>query len=131
VLLPRLETDLLDLLLASATGGLRDVKVDWRGDAAVTVVCASGGYPGEYGTGTPIKGLDKAGKVDGVTVFHSGTAERDGTVVTAGGRVLAVTATGEDLTEARDRAYEGCKRISFDGMHFRTDIAAAAARGTR
>lgn len=125
--IPRLRTDLAELLLSCATDRLVDAKVDWTEEAAVTVVLASGGYPGHYTTGFEITGLAEAAAVQGVTVFHSGTEERDGRVVTAGGRVLAVSALGSTLRDARARAYEACGRIAFDGMQFRRDIAAAAA----
>jgi phosphoribosylamine--glycine ligase len=127
VLLPRIEGDLGELLAACAAGELAGVRVGLRSKAAVTVVLASAGYPGAYRTGFPIEGLEEAGRVPGVVVFHAGTARRDGTVVTAGGRVLAVTALGGTIGEARARAYEACERIRFEGMHRRSDIAAAAA----
>ena len=129
VVVPRLRTDLAELLLACAEGRLADAKVDWSDEAAVSVVIASGGYPGGYETGLPIDGLDGAAKVDGAVVFHAGTTERDGRVVTAGGRVLAVSALGATIPQARNRAYEACGRISFDGMQYRHDIAARAAEG--
>jgi phosphoribosylamine--glycine ligase len=129
VVIPRLRTDLAELLLACATDRLADAKVDWLDEAAVTVVLASGGYPGPYETGLDIHGLPEAAAVESVTVFHAGTTERDGRVVTAGGRVLAVSALGPTLKEARARAYEVCGRLSFDGMQYRHDIAEAAAEG--
>ncbi|MGH2675851.1 MAG: phosphoribosylglycinamide synthetase C domain-containing protein, partial [Actinomycetota bacterium] len=110
-------------------GGLREAKAAWTPDACVTVVLASGGYPGEYATGLPIEGLDAAGKIDRVAVFHAGTARRDGRVVTAGGRVLAVSALGKDVAEARARAYEAASVVSFEGAHRRDDIALEAAGG--
>ncbi len=125
--LPRLRTDLAELLLACAEGRLHDVKVDLVDDAAVAVVLASRGYPGSYPTGFEIHGLPEAAAVEGITVFHAGTEERGGRVVTAGGRVLAVSALGPTLRDARARAYEACGRIAFDGMQYRRDIAAAAA----
>jgi phosphoribosylamine--glycine ligase len=97
----------------------------------VTVVLASGGYPDTYETGFAIDGLDEAESVEGALIFHAGTAERGGRVVTAGGRVLSVGALGDDVAEARERAYEAVSRISFDGMRFRSDIAAKAAEGGR
>ena len=100
----------------------------WSEEAAVTVVLASGGYPGPYETGTPIEGLEDAARVEGAVVFHAGTAMRDGRVVTAGGRVLAVSSLGSTIEQARVRAYEACSRLSFEGMRYRTDIAARAAR---
>jgi phosphoribosylamine---glycine ligase len=128
VVIPRLSTDLADLLEACATGDLADVKATLSPDAAVAVVMASGGYPGSYRAGVEIVGLDAAERVDGVTVFHGGTAIADGRVVTAGGRVLAVTASGASVGDARDRAYRAAAQISFDGASWRTDIAAQAAR---
>jgi phosphoribosylamine---glycine ligase len=127
--LPRLRTDVAELLLACAEGRLADAKVDWLDEAAVTVVLASGGYPGPYETGVEILGLAEAAALGSVSVFHAGTTELDGRVVTAGGRVLAVSALGPTLAEARARAYEACGRLSFDGMQYRRDIAEAAAEG--
>ncbi len=127
--IPRLGSDLAEPLLACAEGNLHVYRPAWTPEPCVTVVLASGGYPGEHRTGFPIEGLDEAAKSDKVEVFHAGTARRDGKVVTAGGRVLAVSALGEDLAEARRRAYEACARISFEGMHHRTDIAKEAAGG--
>jgi len=97
----------------------------------VTVVLASGGYPGAYETGFEIEGLEAAERVEGTTVFHSGTAERQGRVVTAGGRVLSVSATGSSIAEARGRAYDASERVSFGGMRYRADIAALAAKEER
>jgi len=128
-ILPRLDSDLAELLDAAARGRLRDHKVAWRPEACVTVVLASGGYPGSYETGLPIAGLDDAARVEGASVFHAGTARRDGRVVTAGGRVLDVSALGKGLAEARDRAYRAASLISFEGMHHRSDIAEEAADG--
>ncbi len=129
VLIPRLRTDLADLLLAAATGGLADLKVDWTPDAAVTVIVASGGYPGAYATGIPIEGLESAAQVEGAVVFHAGTAEADGKVVTSGGRVLSVTGVGSTIGDARARAYGAVSRIGVEGAIHRTDIAARAAEG--
>ena len=94
-----------------------------------SVVIASGGYPGDFETGKEISGLQDAASRPGVEVFHAGTALKDGRVVTAGGRVLAVSALGASLAEARERAYHAVSLISFDGMHYRSDIAARAAEG--
>jgi phosphoribosylamine--glycine ligase len=121
---PRLRSDLGEMLLASVEGNIGNYKALWASDVCVTVVLASGGYPGPYETGFVIDGLDEAGTIEGVFIFHAGTAERRGRVVTAGGRVLAVSALGATAKEARHRAYEACSRISFRGMHFRRDIAA-------
>jgi phosphoribosylamine--glycine ligase len=127
VLLPRLRSDLARLLLACAEGDLSDHRAELTPEACVTVVCASGGYPGEYRTGLEIAGLREAAEVQGAVVFHAGTAERDGRVVTSGGRVLAVSGLGATFAEARAGAYEACDLISFDGMHRRSDIAATVA----
>jgi phosphoribosylamine--glycine ligase len=127
--LPRLRSDLLDLLEAASTpGGLAGVEPDWSPDWAVTVVLASRGYPESASKGDPISGLDD---VEGVEVLHAGTAARNGQIVTDGGRVLNVTALGSTAGEARDRAYEAAERIEFDGRQMRTDIAARAVEGAR
>jgi phosphoribosylamine--glycine ligase len=123
-LLPRLESDLLDIMLAVANGTLDRIDVQWSGDASVTVMLASGGYPGPYETGKPISGLDQ---VDAdIVVFHAGT-KRDagGRIVTNGGRVLAVTATALTMAAAREKVYRNIERIRFDGMHYRSDIGAS------
>ena len=123
--LPRIEGDLLPLLHGAATAELvGDAAVG--DDAAVTVVLAGGDYPERADSGTPIDGIDDAEAI-GALVFHAGTARREGRLVTNGGRVLAVTATGEDVGAARATAYEAVDRISFAGMRFRTDIAVAPA----
>jgi phosphoribosylamine--glycine ligase len=127
VLLPRLDADLAELCRACAEGSLPPDPPVLRPQACVTVAVASGGYPGPYETGVEISGLDDAAAVDGALVFHAGTAERQGRVVASGGRVLSVGALGVDLAEARARAYEACSRLWFEGMHYRTDIAARAA----
>jgi phosphoribosylamine---glycine ligase len=131
VLMPRLRSEPAELLLACARGDLGNAETGLRPGACVTVVLASGGYPGAYETGFVIEGLDAAEGVEGTTVFHSGTAERQGRVVTAGGRVLSVSATGASIAEARDRAYEATARLSFEGMRHRTDIAELAAKEER
>ena len=130
-LMPRLASEPAALFLACARGELPSRRVDLRPGACVTVVLASGGYPGAYETGFEIEGLEAAERVGGATVFHSGTAERRGRVVTAGGRVLSVSATGSSITEARDRAYDASGRVSFEGMRYRADIAALAAKEER
>ncbi len=123
-LLPRLQTDLLEIMLACAGGTLDRVDVRWRDDAVVTVMLASGGYPQAYETGKPIDGLDDVD--DAVLTFHAGTKRTDdGRVVTNGGRVLAVTATAPTFAAAREKAYRNVARISFEGMHYRTDIGAS------
>lgn len=124
--MPRLEDDPLPLLHAVARGERLPATVRWRSEAAVCVVLASGGYPGEYQTGKPISGIEEAEKLSGVTVFHAGTALKDGQLVTAGGRVLGVTALGADIAAAIDRAYEAVGKICFEGIHFRKDIGRKA-----
>jgi phosphoribosylamine---glycine ligase len=124
--LPRLRSDLVELLEASTRfGGLAGVEPEWSDDWAVTVVLASRGYPESSSKGDVISGLDAAAAA-GAEVFHAGTAERDGEIVTAGGRVLAVTALGDGPGEARERAYEAASEIEFDGRQMRTDIALRA-----
>jgi phosphoribosylamine--glycine ligase len=128
VVLPRLATPLAGVLLASATGTLAALPpLEWRDDAAVTVVVASEGYPASPRSGDPIEGVDDADALPDVHVLHAGTATVDGALVSAGGRVLSVTATGADLTAARTAAYAGVDRITLAGSHHRSDIAAAAA----
>lgn len=117
-----LDSDLYDILMACAEGNLDPGSVKWKDGFAVTVVAASGGYPGKYEKGLPITGIEEAEKLDGIVVFHAGTAVKDGQVVTNGGRVLNVTATGATLDEALGKAYAAIKLIHFDGMHYRTDI---------
>ncbi|MDX3637398.1 phosphoribosylamine--glycine ligase [Streptomyces europaeiscabiei] len=130
VVLARLKTPLAGVLLAAANGTLGDLEpLRWSGDAAVTVVVASHNYPGTPRTGDPITGLDEVAAVDAphAYVLHAGTKRAGDVVVSAGGRVLSVTATGKDLTEARDRAYTAVARIGLDGSQHRADIAAKAA----
>ena len=130
VVLARLKTPLAGVLLAAARGTLGDQEpLRWSDDAAVTVVVASHNYPGTPRTGDPIEGLDEAGATPHAYVLHAGTKHDGDTIVSAGGRVLSVTATGADLTEARERAYTAVSRIRLDGSQHRTDIAAKAAAG--
>ncbi|HEX4527275.1 MAG TPA: phosphoribosylamine--glycine ligase [Gaiellaceae bacterium] len=126
VLLPRLEGDLLELLLAAAVGDLSGATASMAGNAAVTVVLAGPEYPArsDY-SGAPIEGLEAA-EATGALVFHGGTAARDGTVLTNGGRILSVTGTGTNVAKARSHAYGAVELISFEGMQFRRDIAAVA-----
>jgi len=128
VVVPRLASD-LGAHLAEAAAGKLETPLRWRDEAAVTVVLASEGYPAAPRTGDVISGLEAAARVEGVTVFHAGTAAdgRPGEIRTAGGRVLNVTALGATLADARARAYEAAGRISWPGMQYRRDIAAAAA----
>lgn len=130
VILPRLKTDLVDVMCAVAEGRVDDLSLEWADEWAVCVVLASAGYPGAYEKGKVILGIDEAEALDGVSVFHAGTSHNaDGELVTAGGRVLNVVALGKTFEEARERAYAACDLISFEGKQFRTDIGAKAARG--
>jgi len=122
VQLPLLKSDLVDIMLAVIDGTLARTRVEWSDGACVGVVLAAGGYPGSYDTGHPISGLDRVGP--GIVVFHAGTKADGRGVVTAGGRVLTVTATGGNVAEARRRAYENVPLIEFEGRHYRKDIAA-------
>ena len=124
VLLPRLKSDLVDLLEATVDGKLDTIHPEWDARAAVCVIMASGGYPGEYAKGKPITGIQEAEALPGVTVFHAGTQRVQGALVTAGGRVLGVTALGVDLRAAQARAYEAVSKIHFEGATFRRDIGA-------
>jgi phosphoribosylamine--glycine ligase len=126
VYLTRLENDLVELLDASANGTLDKIELKWNPAAAVCVVMASGGYPGNYAKGKIIFGLDTANALPRAKVFHAGTALKDGQIVTNGGRVLGVTALGKDLKAAQAAAYAAVEKIHFDGAHFRRDIAAKA-----
>ncbi|MFH1022778.1 MAG: phosphoribosylamine--glycine ligase [Planctomycetota bacterium] len=125
VILPRLTSDLAPILYRAAEGTLAEAKAEWDERAAVTVVLASGGYPGAFKKGIPIEGADTA---PDAVVFHAGTAEQNGKLVTAGGRVLAVTALGATIAAARDTAYNAVRTIRFDGMHYRRDIGAKAMK---
>ncbi|THF78788.1 phosphoribosylamine--glycine ligase [Cohnella fermenti] len=124
VVLPRLKTDLVDIFLASINGRLHDIDISWSDEAAVCVILASGGYPGSYAKGLPISGLDEAAA--DALVFHAGTAEKDGEIVTSGGRVLGIVGRGADIAAARANAYAAADRVQFEGKMNRTDIAAKA-----
>lgn len=127
----RLDSDLIDIIEAILDNRLASVPVAWKKDSAVCVVMASGGYPGSYEKGKAIRGLESAGHVKNVMVFHSGTALKNGTVVTDGGRVLGITGLGHTVAAAIDAAYLGVREISFEGAHYRRDIGARALeRGT-
>ncbi len=126
VYLPRMATDLFELLDASVSGNLNKIDLRWRPEVAVCVVMASAGYPGSYVKGKPISGLEEAARLPDIKVFHAGTALADGRIVTAGGRVLGVTAWAKDLAGARAKALEAVAKIQFDGAQFRRDIGAKA-----
>ena len=122
VVLPLLKTDLVDILESVVEHRLDQMKIEWSDQSALCVALTSGGYPGWYKKGLPIFGLDENSTSDGVVVFHAGTAVTDSRRVTAGGRVLGVTGTGDDLAIARDKAYSAVKKIDFNGMYYRNDI---------
>jgi phosphoribosylamine--glycine ligase len=125
-ILPRMKSDLLPLLEATIDGKIDTCSIEWDQRPAVTVVLASGGYPGKYETGKSISGLGKAAELDGVQIFHAGTKRINSEILTSGGRVLAVTALGSTLEAARARAYEAVSRIHFENCHYRSDIALSA-----
>jgi phosphoribosylamine--glycine ligase len=127
-ILQRLDTDFVDVCIAIADEKLSDISLKWKPETSVCVVMASGGYPGSYEKGKPIKGLEDAAKLPDTVVFHAGTAFNDGEIVTAGGRVLGVTALGADIKDAKKRAYEAVGKISFEGAHFRRDISDKALK---
>lgn len=130
VVLPRLEGDLVNIMLAVAEGRPEDIVLSWSDKWAVSVVLASEGYPGSYEKGKVILGLEDAQDLDGVIVFHAGTAlNPDGELITAGGRVLNVVALGDTFEEARNRAYEACELIKFEGVQYRSDIGRRALQG--
>ena len=120
--LPRLKTDLLQIFDAVIDGRLDQISIEWEDNAAVCIIAASGGYPGVYATGYAMEGLKEASKMKDINLFHAGTQIKDGRYVTAGGRVLGVTATGPDLSEAVKKAYAAIDRIRFKDMYFRKDI---------
>jgi len=124
----RLKTDLVPALEATIDGRLDSVTLEWDPRAAVCVVMASGGYPGSYEKGKEIRGLDAVAGMSDTVVFHAGTKSEGGKLLTAGGRVLGVTALGDSISDARDRAYEAVSKIHFHRAHWRTDIAAKALR---
>lgn len=128
VVLPLLKGDLAKIMVACAKGTLQPDMVEWSDKAAVCVVMASGGYPGSYKKGLPITGLKAAGAMEDVVVFHAGTREEDGKILTNGGRVLGVTAVADDIPSAQQKAYDAVDKIHFDGAHFRQDIAWRALR---
>ena len=122
VVLPLLDSDMAEIMMACVNGTLADLDIKWKDEAAVCVVMAAGGYPQGYRKGDVISGLDEAAQ-QGAIVFHAGTASKDGSIVTNGGRVLGVTAVGSDIQKAVDNAYQVVKTIHFDDVHYRNDIA--------
>ncbi len=129
VVIPMIDGDFAALLDASANGTLDGARVSFSREPRVGVVLASGGYPGKFESGKPINGLDAAARIDGVSIFHAGTAVKDGRLVTSGGRVLTVVGRGRDYVEAIARAYAGASAISFEGVHYRKDIGRKALAG--
>lgn len=127
VVLPRLKTDIIDIFEAINNGTLSDLDIQWDERACTCVIMASGGYPKSYPKGIEITGLTN-GQLDGVTVYHAGTKLQDGKLVTAGGRVLGVTALGDSLQDALDKSYAAVQKIHFDGAHYRKDIGAKALK---
>jgi phosphoribosylamine--glycine ligase len=127
-ILMRLESDLVEAFEASIQGHTSEGDFRWSPDASVCVVMSAGGYPGTFEAGKRIDGLEDAAKIEGIKVFHAGTSKRDGVYYTSGGRVLGVTARAPDLQTAVKRAYEACRMISFEGAHYRKDIAARALK---
>lgn len=130
VVLPRLKTDIMDIFDAINNETLSDLDIEWSDEACACVVIASGGYPKSYPKGLEITGLEN-GQADGVTVYHAGTAVKDGKLVTAGGRVLGVTALGKDLQQALDTAYSAVDKIDFENKHFRKDIGQRALKALK
>jgi len=128
-LLPRMKSDLVPLLEATIDGTIAKHSIEWDDCPSVTIVMASGGYPEKYEIGRAISGIEKAGAVEGVQIFHAGTKQVNGDIVTAGGRVLAATALGASIAEARTRAYRAVSQIHFEGCHYRGDIALSAVTG--
>lgn len=129
VILPRLQNDLVDVMLACAEQRLDEVELSWCDDWAVSVVLTSAGYPGSYEKGKVITGIEDAEALDGVTVYHAGTREQDGQILTNGGRVIDVTALGATFEEARNLAYAACEKIDFEGKTLRHDIGLRALKG--
>ena len=129
VILPRLATDLVEIMEAVVAGNLAEVKVGWKQETAVCIVMAAGGYPGDYQKGEVIGGIDAANHLDDVVVFQAGTKNLEEKIVTAGGRVLGVTALGENIEQARKKAYQGVEKISFTGAQYRQDIGHKALIG--
>jgi phosphoribosylamine--glycine ligase len=127
-LLMRLQSDLLEAMLAVAEGRLDQIQLEWDPRPAIAVVATSPGYPGKYPSDLPITGIDDADAMSDVKVFHAGTKEKDGQVVTDGGRVLAVTALGDTIAHAQKRAYDAIAKIQFEGMHYRRDIGHQAVK---
>ena len=122
VIIPRLRSDLVDVLTACIDGGLDKISLEWDDRSCVCVVCASQGYPGPYERHKEIRGLGRIEEIKEILVFHAGTVYEDGKIFTAGGRVLGVTGFGDDIRLAKDKAYQAVDKIRFEGMYYRRDI---------
>lgn len=130
VVLPKLKTDIMEIFDAINNETLSQLDIEWSNDACACIIMASGGYPKSYPKGIEISGLEN-GQLDGVTVYHAGTAIKDGKLVTSGGRVLGVTATGKTLVQALEKSYVAVEKISFDGAHYRKDIGQRALKAVK
>ena len=128
VILTRMKSDIVPIMLATISGDLDNVDLEWFPQASVCVVMASGGYPGQFDNGKEIKGLDLLKNQEGISVFHAGTKSENEKIVTNGGRVLNAVACGRDIKEAQKKVYEAVSKISFDGVHYRRDIADKAIK---
>lgn len=129
VILTRMKSDIVPIMLATISGELDNIDLEWYSRASVCVVMASGGYPGKYENGMEIKGLDLLKNLDGIHVFHAGTGFVNNRLVSNGGRVLNIVAYGDDINDAQKKVYEAVSKISFDGAHYRRDIAGKAIKG--
>jgi phosphoribosylamine--glycine ligase len=128
VVLPRLRTDLIDILNSVIEGTLEKIDIQWEDNAVVCVIVASGGYPDKYQKGKVISGLERLEKMEDIIVFHAGTKLQDDKVITSGGRVLGITTWDETISKAREKAYKGVKEIYFEDMYYRKDIAVKAIK---
>jgi len=126
--LPRLKTDLIDILNAVIEDRLHKINIQWEDNAAVCVVVASGGYPGKYQKGKVISGFERLEKMKNMIAFHAGTKFQDNQVITSGGRVLGITAWDDRISKAKEKAYKGIKEIYFEDMYYRKDIAVKAIK---
>lgn len=127
-ILPRLKSDLADIMMACVDGTLDKMNIKWDESSCISVVCASKGYPGEYEKNKEISGLEEAGKIKDIIIFHSGTKNENGKILTDGGRVLGITSLGKDIKSAQANAYKAVKKINFEGMQYRKDIGNRAIK---
>jgi len=128
VVLPRLETDLIEILAAVIEGNLHQIDIKWKNNTTICVVVASGGYPEEYQKGKTVRGLEELEDMRDVVAFHAGTKFQDSKILTSGGRVLGVTAQADNIFQAREKAYKAVEKIYFENMYYRKDIAAKAIK---